>query len=661
MPTVAPYGTWTSPFTARHLAEAGIGLRAPHRRGGTVFWLEGRPAEGGRTVPVCRDADGTVRDRLPAGWDVRGRVHEYGGGDIAHLADGFVFANGADQALYRVRGDDAPLALTAPGPDRYGDLTPDLRRGRLLAVRERHPADGPAEGHGEPENTIVAVPLDGPAVTGAGVDGVTVLVAGDDFYAAPRPSPDGNRLAWIAWNHPHMPWDATELRVAAVDGAGALGAPHRVAGGPGESVVSPVWLDDGRLVFVSDRSGWWSLYVWDGVAGREPRPVLAEPAGGAEFARPLWVLGNRDVVPAGGATLVTAFTRDGLWRLGIVDVDTGRLDVVDLPYTMIDELSVDGGRVTFLGAGPAEVLVVATLDLATRALSVERRAAAPVDSGYVSIPRPIRFPTGEGGEAVAHAFYYPPANRDYIGPRGEKPPLIVRSHGGPTAAAGTGFTPKIQYWTSRGFAVVDVNYRGSTGYGRAYRDALKGAWGIADVVDCVAAARHLAAEGLVDPQRLIITGSSAGGYTTLCAVTFHDTFRAGASHYGISDLESLATDTHKFEARYLDSLVGPYPERRDLYAARSPIHAVERLAVPMAFFQGLQDKVVPPDQARLMVEAIEAKGLPVAYVTFPEERHGFRRAESITAALEGELYFYGRVFGFTPADPLVPIPIRNLE
>lgn len=655
MPTVAPYGTWTSPFTARRLAEAGISLRAPCRRGDGVFWLEGRPAEAGRTVPVCRAADGSVRDLLPAGWDVRGRVHEYGGGDIVHLDGGFVFASGADQVLYRVEGGGAPSALTAPDGSRYGDLTADPRRGRLLAVRERHAADGAADGAGEPENTIVAVPLDG-----SGVEGVTVLAAGDDFYASPRPSPDGTRMAWIAWNHPNMPWDAAELRVAAVDESGALGESRRIAGGPGESVMSPVWLDDGRLVFVSDRSGWWNLTVWDGAEGSAPRPVLAEPPAGAEFARPLWVLGNRDVMSAGGGRLVVAYTRDGLWHLGIVDVDAGGLETVDLPYTMIDELSVDGGRVTFLGAGPAEVQVVATLDLATRALTVERRAAAPVDPGYVSIPRPIRFPTGEAGEGVAHAFYYPPANKDYIGPRGEKPPLIVRSHGGPTAAAGTAFTPKIQYWTSRGFAVVDVNYRGSTGYGRAYRDALKGAWGIADVADCVAAARFLAGEELVDPARLIITGSSAGGYTTLCAVTFHDTFRAGASHYGISDLETLATDTHKFEARYLDSLVGPYPERRDLYVARSPIHAVERLAVPMVFFQGLQDKVVPPDQARLMVEAIEGKGLPVAYVTFAEERHGFRRADSIVAALEGELYFYGRVFGFTPADPLSPIPIRNL-
>lgn len=654
MPTVAPYGTWTSPFTARRLAEAGISLRAPHRRGDRVFWLEGRPAEAGRTVPVCRSADGAVRDLLPPGWDVRGRVHEYGGGDILHLDDGFVFVNGADQALYRVAGDGAPFALTAAGNDRFGDLTADPRRGWLLAVRERHSPDGTAE----PENTIVAVPLDGSAA--AGPDGVTVLVSGADFYAAPRPSPDGARLAWIAWNHPDMPWDATELRVAAVNPDGTLGQSRRIAGGPGESVVSPVWLDDGRLVFVSDRSGWWSLFVWDGEAGHDPQPVLTEPVPAAEFARPLWVLGNRDVVSTGNGTLVTAYTRDGLWHLGIVDPAAGRLEPVALPYTMIDELSVDGSRVTFLGAGPAEVQVVATLDLTTRAVTVERRAAAPVEAASVSIPRPIRFPTGDGGVGVAHAFYYPPANKDYIGPRGEKPPLIVRSHGGPTAAAGTAFTPKIQYWTSRGFAVVDVNYRGSTGYGRAYRDALKGAWGVADVADCVAAARFLAAEGLVDPDRLIITGSSAGGYTTLCAVTFHDTFRAGASHYGISDLETLATDTHKFEARYLDSLVGPYPARRDLYVARSPIHAVERLAVPMVFFQGLQDKVVPPDQARRMVDAIGGKGLPVAYVTFAEERHGFRRADSIVAALEGELYFYSRVFGFTPADPLAPIPIRNL-
>ncbi|HEY0837439.1 MAG TPA: S9 family peptidase [Azospirillum sp.] len=646
-----PHGAWPSPVSARSLTDAGVGLRSPWLADGAVCWLESRPAEGGRTVPVRRAAHGVTADLLGPGWDVRTRVHEYGGGDVLALDEALVFCNAADQAVYRAAPGGTPVALSVPGRDRFADLAFDAPRRRILAVRERHAEGG---GHAEPENALVALPLDGDAPS----DGGVVLASGADFYASPRVDADGRRLAWVSWNHPNMPWDGTELWVADLAPDGLPAAPVRVAGGPEESVVQPVWLPDGRLVYVSDRGGWWNLYVWDGAASRAVLPMEAE------FARPMWVFGEADVVALDARTLACAYTRDGLWFLGLVDVDDGRLTPVELPaFTRIGDLSARGRTLAFIAAGPAEPGAVVTLDLTLdldkRTPQVAKRgmATAP-DPAYVSSPTPIRFPTGDG--AVAHAFYYPPANADVRAPDGEKPPLIVRGHGGPTSATAAAYAPKIQYWTSRGFAVVDVNYRGSTGYGRAYRDALKGQWGIADVEDCVAAARHLAGQGLADPARLIITGSSAGGYTTLCAVTFHDTFRAGASHYGISDLEALATDTHKFEARYLDSLVGPYPARKDLYEARSPIHFVDRLAVPMVFFQGLEDKVVPPNQAERMVAAIDAKGLPVAYVTFPTERHGFRKAESIVAALEGELYFYGRIFGFTPAGDLPGIPIRNL-
>ena len=643
MPVTAPYGTWTSPVTARSLVDAGVGLRAPWRRDGAVHWLESRANEGGRTVPVRRTADGVTADLLPAPWDVRGRVHEYGGGDVLHLDDGLVFCHGLDQVVYVAAPGAEPVALTAPGRDRFADFAHDAARRRLIAVRERHPE----QGHAEPENTLVAIPLDGDLS-----DGGAVLVHGADFYASPRLAPDGRRLAWLSWNHPNMPWDGTELWVADLDADGTPGAPLRVAGGVDEAVVQPVWLADGRLAYVSDRGDWWNLHVWDGTASRAVLPMQAE------FARPLWVFGHREVAAVDARTLVCSFTRDGLWSLGVVDVDAGTLDRLELPFTDVAELFVDGRTVTFLAAGPASPSAVVSLDLETRRWEIVKRStAAEPDPGCVSSAQPIRFPT-DGGEA--HAFYYPPANAGFQAPDGELPPLIVKSHGGPTAAASAAWNPKIQYWTSRGFAVVDVNYRGSTGYGRAYRDALKGAWGVADVADCVAAARHLGGRGLADPDRLIITGGSAGGYTVLCAVTFHDTFKAGASYYGISDLEALAADTHKFEARYLDSLVGPYPERKDLYAARSPIHFVDKLSVPMVFFQGLEDKVVPPAQAERMVEAIDAKGLPVAYVPFEGERHGFRKAESIVTALEGELYFYGRVFGFTPAGEPKAIPIRNL-
>lgn len=647
MPVTAPYGTWTSPITARSLVDAGVGLRAPWRRDGAVHWLESRANEGGRTVPVRRNPDGGTADLLSAPWDVRGRVHEYGGGDVLHLGDGLVFCHGPDQAVYLAAPGAEPVTLTVPGRDRFADFVHDPARRRLIAVRERHPD----QGHAEPENTLVAIPLHG-----SPSDGGTVLVRGADFYASPRLAPDGRRLAWLSWNHPNMPWDGTTLWVADLGADGVPGVPLRVAGGADEAVVQPVWLADGRLVYVSDRGDWWNLHIWDGTASRAVLPMPAE------FARPLWVFGHRDMVALDARTLVCAFAQDGLWSLGVVDVESGALDRLDLPFTDIAELSVDGRTISFLAAGPASPGAVVSLDLDTRRWEmVKRSTATEPDPGCVSAAQPIRFPAdGPTEDGEAHAFYYPPANAGFRAPDGALPPLIVKSHGGPTAAASAAWNPKIQYWTSRGFAVVDVNYRGSTGYGRAYRDALKGAWGVVDVADCVAAARSLAERGLADPDRLIVTGGSAGGYTVLCAVTFHDTFRAGASYYGISDLEALAADTHKFEARYLDSLVGPYPERKDLYVARSPIHFVDKLSVPMVFFQGLEDKVVPPAQAERMVEAIDAKGLPVAYVPFAGERHGFRKAESIVTALEGELYFYGRVFGFTPAGEPQAIPIRNL-
>ncbi len=650
-PVIAPYGTWTSPVTARSLVDAGVGLRAPWRQEGAVCWLESRATEGGRTVPVRRAEDGTVRDLLAAPWDVRGRVHEYGGGDMIPLADGLVFCHGPDQVVYHAAPGREPIALTIPGRDRFADFTYDETRRRLIAVRERHFAQ---EEHAEPENTLIALALDGEGgPSGRPSHGGALLVQGADFYASPRLSPDGRRLAWLSWNHPNMPWDSAALWVADFDDDGGLGVATQVAGGPQEAVAQPVWLPDGRLVYVSDQGDWWNLWVWDGEASRALLPMEAE------FARPLWVFGNREIAVVDARTLVCAYSRDGLWSLGVVDADAGTLDRLDLPFTDVGGLFVDGRTVVFLASGPALPNAVIALDLDTRRWeTIKRSSTTQPDPGCVSVARPIRFPTQDG---EAHAFYYPPTNAGFAAPADERPPLIVKSHGGPTAAASAAYNPKIQYWTSRGFAVVDVNYRGSTGYGRAYRDALKGQWGVADVADCVAAARGLVEQGLADPQRLIITGSSAGGYTVLCAVTFHDVFRAGASHYGISGLEALVTDTHKFEARYLDSLIGPYPARRDLYAQRSPIHFVDRLAVPMVFFQGMEDKVVPPAQAERMVEAIDAKGLPVAYVTFEGEGHGFRKAQSIVTALEGELYFYGRVFGFTPADNPQAIAIRNLR
>ncbi len=514
----------------------------------------------------------------------------------------------------------------------------------MVCVREDHTVAGR-----EAVNAIVSLDLDG------GGDGdAQVLVSGNDFYAAPRLSPDGTRLAWLTWNHPNMPWDGTELWVGELRADGSLGRTERVAGGPAESIFQPEWSPGGVLHFVSDRTGWWNLYRWrDGRI--EP---LAEMA--AEFGLPQWVFGMATYGFASAERIICAYTEGGTDHLAALDTATGRLAPIDTPYAEIGAVRVGPGRALLLAGSPTEPTSLVQLDLATGQCEVLRRSSGvPVDPGYLSPPQPIEFPT-EGG-LTAHAFFYPPRNPDYVAPPGERPPLLVISHGGPTGATSSTLDLRIQYWTSRGIGVLDVNYGGSTGYGRAYRGRLEGRWGVVDVDDCANGARYLVGRGAVDGDRLIIRGGSAGGYTTLCALTFRDVFQAGASYYGVSDLEALAQETHKFESRYLDRLVGPYPERADLYRERSPIHFTDRLSCPVIFFQGLEDPVVPPSQAEQMVEALRAKGLPVAYVPFEGEQHGFRRAEHIKRALEAELYFYAQVFGFALAEPVEPVPIENLQ
>jgi dipeptidyl aminopeptidase/acylaminoacyl peptidase len=507
-------------------------------------------------------------------------------------------------------------------------------------VREDHSAAG------EPENTIAAVDLAG---DGAG----RVLVRGNDFYAAPRLSPDGGRLAWLAWDHPNMPWDGCRLWLAGVAADGRLGEPRCVAGGERQALCQPAWSPDGRLHYVSDRSGWWNLYRDEGGRARVLCPMAAE------FGRPHWMFGLSAYGFEAPDRIVAAYCADGVWRLARLDAATGALSDYETPYTDIDFLTVSAGRAVFVGAGPSEPAAVVALDTATGQLEVLRRSTAvSLDRGYVSTPEPVAFPTEDGH--TAHGFYYPPRNHEFAGPAGETPPLLVMSHGGPTGASTGAFSLRVQFWTSRGFAVLDVNYRGSTGYGTAYRRLLEGQWGVADVDDCCNGARWLAERGLADPARLAIRGSSAGGYTTLSALAFRDVFKAGASHYGIGDLEALMAETHKFESRYDRSLIGPPETGRRLYRERSPIHHAERLDCPVIFFQGLDDKVVPPSQAEAMVAALRAKRLPVAYLAFAGEGHGFRKAETIRCTLEAELYFYGRVFGFRPADHIPPVEIENL-
>ncbi|HXG21473.1 MAG TPA: S9 family peptidase [Methylomirabilota bacterium] len=636
---MTPYGSWKSPITSDLIVAGTVGLGQIQLDGAHVCWIEARATEGGRNVVVCWTPDSRASDVTPSPFNARTRVHEYGGGSFVVSRGVVYFSHFPDQRLYRQTENEAPQPLTAAGAMRFADAVIDSRRHRLIGVCEDHTAPGK-----EPINSLVGVDL----TTGV----VTTLVSGSDFYSSPRLSPDGSRLAWLSWSHPNMPWDKTELWVGEFTSDGQIGQKRHVTDGGAESVFQPTWSPDGVLHFVSDRTGWWNLYRWrDGYV--EPLCPME-----AEFGRPQWVFGMSTYAFVAPDRLACAYSSQGTWRLALLDTTTHQLTPVATPYTEISDVRATPTHIIFVGGSPTEPASIVRLDVATQQYTVLRRATTfTLDSGYLSSPQAIEFPTEHG--LTAHALFYPPRNRDYTAPDDERPPLLVKSHGGPTAAAQTTLNLGIQYWTSRGIAVLDVNYGGSSGYGRAYRDRLKGQWGIVDVDDCVNGARYLVEKGLVDGNRLAITGGSAGGYTTLCALTFRNFFKAGASHYGICDLEALAHDTHKFEARYEESLVGPYPARRDLYRARSPIHFTERLSCPVIFFQGLDDKVVPPNQAEMMVAALRAKGLPVAYLPFAGEQHGFRKAENIKRALDAELYFYSRVFGFSLADTVEPAPIEN--
>jgi dipeptidyl aminopeptidase/acylaminoacyl peptidase len=578
---------------------------------------------------------------------VRTRAHEYGGGACL-VADGIAYvSNFTDQRLHRVVTQGQPQGLPqpiTPAVDlRYADAVLDRRRHKLIAVREDHTVTG------EAVNTIVSVDSEGDE------QGGNVLVSGNTFYSHPRLSPDGARLAWLTWNHPNMPWDGTELWVGMLDDAGNVTRAEKVAGGLDESICQPEWSPDGVLHFISDRTGWWNLYRWRNGSIEALCPMEAE------FGEPQWVFGQSTYAFASAQRLVCKYVQNGETRLATLDTQTLKLTPITTLYTEIAQVRArdKSGQAVFIGGSAIKPLVIVQLDLSTgRSVELYHSRELTIDSGYLSVPQAIEFPTTQG--LTAHAFYYPPKNRDHTAPMSERPPLIVESHGGPTGSTSTAFDMRKQYWTSRGFAVVDVNYGGSTGYGTAYRQRLNGRWGVVDIDDCVNAARYLVERDLADGNRLCIHGGSAGGYTTLAALTFRDTFKAGASYYGISDLEVLAKDTHKFESRYLDSMIGPYPERRDLYIARSPVHFTDKLNCPLILFQGLEDAVVPPNQAELMFEAVKKKGLPVAYVPFEGEQHGFRQAKNIKRCLEAELYFYSKVFGFALADEIEPVQIENL-
>ena len=633
MPEIAPFVSWSSPITSDLAASAAVGLGEIAQDGDSLYWLETRPGEGGRAVVVRRRASGETKDVTPparAGenpFNVRTRVHEYGGGAYLATQGVVYFSNDRDQRLYRQEEGAPPKAITEEPKEsralRYADAVFDQGRRRLIAVREEHFAGGKP-----PENTLVALSIDGKGRQ-------SVLVRGSDFYAAPRLSPDGMSLAWLEWDHPHMPWDGTRLLLGRLGAGGAIAQKREVAGGEAVSILEPRWSPAGELYFLSDERGWWNLY-----REREGKiePIFPFEA---EFGRPAWTFRGASYAFSSPRLLYCSFQKEGLSQLAAIDLETLQQRTLPTPFSEISSLSADGEAVYFRGGSAFNFPAIARLSALSGETLILKSASAQdpeAFAGYLSEPQPITFPS-EGGLS-SFAFFYPPKNRDSAAPSGELPPLILRAHGGPTGAASATLDWTVQFWTSRGFAFLDVNYGGSSGYGRAYRQRLRENWGVVDVADCVNAARHLASLYLVDKDRMAIRGGSAGGFTALAALTFHDVFAAGASYYGIGDLAALGKETHKFESRYLDGLIGPYPGQRAVYRERSPLYAAGRVKVPVAFFQGSEDAVVPADQAESMANALKANGIPVLYLLFSGEQHGFRRAETVKLALDAELYFY---------------------
>ena len=654
--TVAPFGTWRSPITSELIVAGSIGLGPLLLDGDRLLWTESRPTEAGRNA-LCQSLlsnPDSISEMTTAPFNIRTRVHEYGGGAFLAIAHQLYAVNYGDQRIYKITIDAEPTAVTPEIAYRYADFILDAGRDRLISVREDHTN---AEAH-EPKNELVAIDLKNPDAP------QIVLATGHDFYASPCLGPDGKSLVWLTWDHPRMPWEGTQLWMATVQGDGTVGTPNLIAGSATESIFQPLWADDGKLYFVSDRTGWWNLYRWHPANLQDnpnyPGEIEAICTKEAEFGQPQWVFGMSSYQLRNAHELIATYSENGLQKLASLNLKTLELVEIPTPYSSISGIRVSDRTVAFQGGSATQPTALVMMDLETHKITVIRKASTlSVDAKYLSIPEPIEFPTENG--LTAHGFYYPPTNGDFEADPTDRPPLLVKSHGGPTAATEASFSLRVQYWTSRGFGLLDVNYGGSTGYGRAYRQRLDGNWGIVDVADCANGAKYLVNQGRVDGDRLVINGSSAGGYTTLAALAFTDVFKAGASYYGVSDLTVLAEDTHKFESRYLDSLIGTYPAQADIYRSRSPINAIDQLSCPIIFFQGDEDKIVPPNQAELMVNALKEKGLPVAYLLFEGEQHGFRKAENIRRSIDGEFYFYSKVFGFVPAEQLPEIAIANLK
>jgi dipeptidyl aminopeptidase/acylaminoacyl peptidase len=642
-PVVSPYGSWDSPLRAEVLSSGRVAMGDLRSLDGRLYWTETMPAAGGISGLFTATATDNGTRISPEGINVRTRVHEYGGAPYVANGDHVYYSNYADQRLYALGPDGKPSALTPPGY-RYADCVAIARGAApsdaLICVREDHTDPK------EVRNTLVRISL---AAGGAG----EVLFSGSDFVAFPRLSRDGRRLAFIAWNHPNMPWDGTELKVAEL-GSDSLAELTTVAGGAAESVLEPQWDSDGTLYFISDRGGYWNLYA---SKGKELRPVWQREA---EFASPLWTLGQANYVLMGDGHAVACFSERGIDRLAVIDLKQGTARVLDLPYVEFSQLTrLDSRHIAALVGSVDVPPAIVRIDVAGASATTLRSAgSSPLPKESISIAKPIDYPT-QGGH-VAHAFFYPPRNTGFVAPKGTLPPLLTFVHGGPTAQATAAFAARIQFWTSRGFAVVDVNHRGSSGFGRDFRRQLNGNWGIVDVEDAIAAVRYLCNSGAADPARTAISGGSAGGYTVLNALSSSDVFKAGADYYGVSDIAALAQDTHKFESRYLDSLIGPFPAAKSVYESRSPLNHLDGFKVPLIVLQGADDPVVPPNQSERIVDALRKRGVPVAYLLFPGESHGFRKPDNTTRALQAELSFYGQVFGFTPADSLPPLTIEGL-
>jgi dipeptidyl aminopeptidase/acylaminoacyl peptidase len=616
---IVPYGSWPSPLSAARVTAGGLRLDQIQLDGDDVYWIEGRASESGRNVIVKRLASGEIVDVTPPGFNVRSRVHEYGGGAYTVHNRTIFFSNFADQRVYQQGPDGVPQPISDDDAC-YADFRMDAHRSRLIGVREH-----------QGQNAIVAIP-------GA------ALVEGADFYSDPIVSPDGKFLAWLQWNHPNMPWDGTELWVAVFNPDGSIGSRERVAGGREESIFQPEWSPDGAIYFASDTTGWWNLYRWNPSTPLRAGGPTDEPLHpmDAEFGKPQWTFSMVTYAFVDAERIAATYTEGGRWKLALIDPNARRFTPLDMPVEPIESIKANASGIYFIGGSPTDATAIYRYSTGGQLRQLRSSATDAIAREWISVAEAVTY---RAGDRDVHAVYYPPTNPDVTAPADDRPPLIVVTHGGPTGATLDALDPKVQFWTSRGFAVLDVNYSGSTGYGRPYRDRLKGQWGIVDVEDAVAGAKAMVAAGKADANRLIIRGGSAGGYTTLAALTFHDTFKCGASYYGISDLEVLQQDTHKFEARYNDSLIGPYPEAKAVYRERSPIHFTDRLSCPIILFQGLEDKVVPPNQSQMMAEAVARKGLKVKYVTFEGEQHGFRKAENIIRCLEEELAFYRDVFG----------------